>query len=129
MTYDKSSRFINCYSIIIFCPIFDNNFMSNIKKLLGNRIREIRRSKNLTQERLAEMVGIGTPNISYIETGKFAPSMDTLEKIAEVLNVKPFELYMFEPLKPAKELRQELIKAMDDENLLKLLYKFYLTVK
>ncbi len=129
MTYDKSSRFINCYSIIFFCPIFDNNFMSNIKKLLGNRIREIRRSKNLTQERLAEMVGIGTPNISYIETGKFAPSMDTLEKIAEVLDVKPFELYMFEPLKPAKELRQELIKAMDDENLLKLLYKFYLTVK
>ena len=129
MTYDKSSRFINCYSIIFFCPIFDNNFMSNIKKLLGNRIREIRRSKNLTQERLAEMGGIGTPNISYIETGKFAPSMDTLEKIAEVLDVKPFELYMFEPLKPAKELRQELIKAMDDENLLKLLYKFYLTVK
>lgn len=129
MAYDKSSRFINCYSIIFFCPIFDNNFMSNIKKLLGNRIREIRRSKNLTQERLAEMVGIGTPNISYIETGKFAPSMDTLEKIAEVLDVKPFELYMFEPLKPAKELRQELIKAMDDENLLKLLYKFYLTIK
>ena len=99
--------------------------MSNIKKLLGNRIREIRRSKNLTQEKLAELVGIGTPNISYIETGKFAPSMDTLEKIAEILEVKPFELYMFEPLKPANELREELITAMDDENLLKLLYKFF----
>ena len=103
--------------------------MSNIKKLLGNRIREIRRSKNLTQEKLAELVGIGTPNISYIETGKFASSMDTLEKIAEILEVKPFELYMFEPLKPANELREELITAMDDENLLKLLYKFYLTIK
>ena len=55
--------------------------------------------------------------------------MDTLEKIAEVLEVKPFELYMFEPLKPANELREELITAMDDENLLKLLYKFYLTIK
>lgn len=121
--------FINCYSIIIFCPIFDNIFMSNIKKLLGHRIREIRRSKNLTQEKLAELVGIGTPNISYIETGKFAPSMDTLEKIAEVLEVKPFEMYMFEPLKPANELREELITAMENENLLKLLYKFYLTIK
>ena len=129
MIWYKSRYFISCYSIIIFRPIFDNIFMSNIKKLLGNRIREIRRSKNLTQEKLAELVGIGTPNISYIETGKFAPSMDTLEKIAEVLEVKPFELYMFEPLKPANELRQELIKAMDDENLLKLLYKFYLTIK
>ena len=129
MTWYKSRDFIICHSIIIFCPIFDNILMSNIKKLLGNRIREIRRSKNLTQEKLAELVGIGTPNISYIETGKFAPSMDTLEKIAEVLEVKPFELYMFEPLKPANELREELITAMDDENLLKLLYKFYLTIK
>lgn len=129
MIWYKSRYFISCYSIIIFRPIFDNIFMSNIKKLLGNRIREIRRSKNLTQEKLAELVGIGTPNISYIETGKFAPSMDTLEKIAEVLEVKPFELYMFEPLKPANELREELITAMDDENLLKLLYKFYLTIK
>ena len=129
MIWYKSRCFISCCSIIIFRPIFDNIFMSNIKKLLGNRIREIRRSKNLTQEKLAELVGIGTPNISYIETGKFAPSMDTLEKIAEVLEVKPFELYMFEPLKPANELREELITAMDDENLLKLLYKFYLTIK
>ena len=129
MIWYKSRCFISCCSIIISRPIFDNIFMSNIKKLLGNRIREIRRSKNLTQEKLAELVGIGTPNISYIETGKFAPSMDTLEKIAEVLEVKPFELYMFEPLKPANELREELITAMDDENLLKLLYKFYLTIK
>ena len=129
MIWYESRYFISCYSIIIFCPIFDNILMSNIKKLLGNRIREIRRSKNLTQEKLAELVGIGTPNISYIETGKYAPSMDTLEKIAEVLEVKPFELYMFEPLKPANELREELITAMDDENLLKLLYKFYLTIK
>ena len=129
MIWYESIYFISCYSIKIFCPIFDNIIMSNIKKQMCNRIREIRRSKNLTQEKLAELVGIGTPNISYIETGKFAPSMDTLEKIAEVLEVKPFELYMFEPLKPANELREELITAMDDENLLKLLYKFYLTIK
>ena len=55
--------------------------MSNIKKLLGLRIREYRKSLNMTQEKLAELIGIGTPNISYIENGKFAPSVETLEKI------------------------------------------------
>ena len=61
--------------------------------------------------------------------GEYKPLAEEPEKIAEVLEVKPFELYMFEPLKPANELREELITAMDDENLLKLLYKFYLTIK
>ena len=103
--------------------------MSNIKKLLGKRIRELRKSKKLTQEQLAELLGIGTPNISYIETGKYAPSMDTLEKLANVLDIKPFEFYMFEQNKSTSELKQELIKAFDNEDLLKLIYKFYLTVK
>lgn len=72
--------------------------MNNLKKLLGLRIKEIRKSLNMTQERLAELVGIGTPNISYIENGKFAQSVDTLEKMAKVMNVKPYEFYMFDHL-------------------------------
>ena len=44
----------------------------------------IRKSKNITQERLAEMVGIGTPNISYIEIGKFFPSTDTIQKCSYI---------------------------------------------
>ena len=43
--------------------------MDNIKILLGRKIRELRKSKKMTQEQLAEQVGIGTPNISYFETG------------------------------------------------------------
>lgn len=104
--------------------------MSNIKKLLGKRIKEVRKAKGLTQERLAELVGIGTPNISYIETGKFSPSIETFEKIAEALEVKPHELYMFEALKPAEEIKAELNNSFSkSEELLRLIYKFYLTVK
>lgn len=104
--------------------------MSNIKFLLGQRIRELRRAKGLTQERLAELVGIGTANISYIETGKFAPSIENFEKIAQALDVQPVELYMFEPLREPDELKAELFTALDkNEELLRLVYKFYLSVK
>ncbi len=104
--------------------------MRDIKRLLGNNIRKYRKAKNLTQEALAELVGIGTANISYIENGKFSPSAETLEKMSEILGVYPYELYMFEHLKSPDELRKELIDAMNkDENLLKLMYKFYQALK
>ncbi len=104
--------------------------MSNIKILLGQRIRELRKAKKLTQEMLAEAVGIGTANISYMECGKFAPSIENFDKIASALGVHPFELYMFEHLKPVNEIKTELFGALDkDEELLRLIYKFYMTVK
>lgn len=103
--------------------------MRNLKKLLGNKIREYRKKKKLTQEQLAEMVGIGTANISYIENGKFAPSMETLDRLAEALDVYPYELYMFEHLKSEKEIKEELFNALSaDEKLLRLVYKFYRTI-
>lgn len=104
--------------------------MSKIKKLLGQRIKEIRKSKGMTQEQLAELVGIGTSNISYIETGKFAPTIENFEKIVKALEVEPQELYTFAHLKPTEEIKEELFTALEkDERLLKLVYKFYLTIK
>ena len=43
----------------------------NIKKLLGKRLQEIRKSKNLTQEKLAEMIDVETSSISNSEVGKY----------------------------------------------------------
>ena len=104
--------------------------MSEIKKLLGKRIKEIRNKRGITQEKLAEMIDIGTPNISYIETGKNAPSIETLGKIAKALKVKPYELYMFEAHKNPKEMKTEILRAIEDnEKLLRIMYKFYQSVK
>ena len=104
--------------------------MSSIKKQLGKRIKEIRKSKNITQEQLAEKVGIGTANISYIENGKFAPTIENFEKIADVLEVEPYELYMFSPQKSKETMRKELFSELEkNDKLLELIYKFYLVVK
>lgn len=104
--------------------------MNNYKKLLGSKIKEKRKSKNLTQEQLAELVEIGTPNISYIENGKFYPTVETLEKICKALEVKPFELYMFDSEKSINEIREEMfLELKKNDELLKQMYKIFLAIK
>lgn len=62
--------------------------MTNNKKLLGKRIKQIRKNAGYTQEKLSELIGIETGSLSGIESGRCFPSLVTLEKIAKVLNVK-----------------------------------------
>ncbi len=102
----------------------------NIKKLLGKRLQEIRKSRKLTQEQVAELVGIETPSISNIEVGKYFPSAENLDKILAILDIKPVDIFTFESLAPRDELIQEMLTAMNkDEKLTRLMYKFYLSVK
>ena len=71
--------------------------MENIKSLLGKRIKELRRERNLSQEKLAENIGIDPNNLSRIENGKNYPSAETIVKIANSLNDEKFgrQLYKF----------------------------------
>lgn len=70
--------------------------MSTIKARFGKRLRKFRRNKDLTQEQLAERVGISVDFVSLIERGLSAPSFDTIQKMSEVLEV-PVEEF-FKPL-------------------------------
>jgi len=102
----------------------------NIKKLLGKRLQEIRKKRNLTQERLAELVGLDTSSISHIENGKYYPNAENLDKILDVLKIKPSEIFTFENYSPKEELIAEMNEAMQhDEKLTRLMYKFYLSAK
>lgn len=87
--------------------------MSEIKKLLGKRIREVRILRNLTQEDLSELTDIGASSISKIESGHFHPTDENLEKIAKALKIEPYKLYMFNHQKDTKTLISDL------ENILK----------
>jgi transcriptional regulator with XRE-family HTH domain len=70
--------------------------MSEIKIRFGKRLRKFRRNKDLTQEKLAELAGISVDFVSLIERGLSSPSFDTIQKLADILEVK-FEEF-FEPL-------------------------------
>ncbi len=69
--------------------------MADILKRLGARIREERKKAQLTQERFAERVGLSVDYIGYIERGKQAPYLKTLERIANALSVEVYELFLF----------------------------------
>lgn len=73
-----------------------DDFMNDIKKLLGKRIKYFREQKNITQEQLAERVGINSRSISLIECGSNFITAQTLTSIANALNVSPKRLFDFE---------------------------------
>ena len=66
------------------------------KKLLGKRIRELRKRRNINQERLAELIGVEPATISNIENGKNYPSMINLENIMNALGVTFLDVFVFE---------------------------------
>lgn len=67
--------------------------MNNLKGRFGRRLRAIRRQREMTQERLAEIVGVSTEFISLIERGVHAPSFDNIERLAEALQVDPADFF------------------------------------
>ena len=79
----------------------------------GLRIKELRKRKGLTQEKLAEMISIGVRSLVKIETGNSFPSCDTLEKLIKALDTSNIEIFDFEHLQPDNELRELIIDMMD----------------
>lgn len=102
----------------------------DIKKLLGKRIQEIRKSKKMTQEQVAEIIEMEPASLSNIENGKYYPTAENLEKILNALETKPSELFIIEHLASNDELLNEMHLSMQkDENLTRLMYKFFQLVK
>ncbi len=64
-------------------------------KKLGHRIRELRKLKNISQMELAYSIEMSMNTISYIELGKTAAKIDTLNKIAQRLGVEIDDLFDF----------------------------------
>ena len=58
----------------------------------ARNLKRIRKSKDLTQEKLAEKSRLSTTFIGLLETGKRRPSLDTIRKLANVLDVKSRDL-------------------------------------
>ena len=54
---------------------------------LGKEIRELRRKRNLTQEKLAELADLSVPYISHLERGTKKPSLAVLVRLADSLDV------------------------------------------
>ena len=62
---------------------------------IGSFLKKLRKEKSLTQEQLAEKVGIGSKHLSRIETARVGVSLDMLFNIADALGVDAYKLLMF----------------------------------
>ena len=90
------------------------------RKAIGKNIARLRKIRGLSQKELAEKIGIGLPNISYIENGKYAPRLNTLIHLSQVLGVEIYEFFVLERHLEKERIRKLLIEAIDkDENLLR----------
>jgi len=66
---------------------------SKLPKTLGKKIQKRRKQIGITQEKLAEKVGISLVYMGYVEQGRYAPSLEVLGKIAKALKMSLSELF------------------------------------
>lgn len=86
------------------------------KNFLGKKIKEFRKNKGLTQDKLAEKIGIDVKHLSRIECGKNQLSLNLLYKICYILDVEPFRLFDTSITKQKDEMIKEIIKFLSETN-------------
>ena len=102
------------------------------QELLGRRVKELRKGKELTQEQLAERAGLDVKFVGSIERGTENPSIQTLEKLAAALSVKIHQLLNFEHhVTGEKSLRRKITQILEkcDERELQMLIKLLISIK
>lgn len=64
-------------------------------KQLSGRLKEVRRSKKITQQELAEKAGLHLTYVGHLELGKYHPTVYVMWKIAKALGVSMNDLTNF----------------------------------
>ena len=80
---------------------------------IGQRIRKFRKAYHLSQEQLAEKVGISTTHMSHIETGNTKLGLPVFVDIAKALCVQTDELLHDTPKKDKTAIKGELEEILD----------------
>lgn len=65
---------------------------AKLPRVISKKIKKRRGELDITQEELAEKVGVSRVYIGYVEQGRNTPSLEILEKIAKALKVKLSDL-------------------------------------
>lgn len=82
--------------------------------MIGQRIRKYRKAYGLSQEALAEKIGISVPHMSHIETGNTKLSLPVLVAMAEALEVRTDDLLFDEQRASRDAVCAEIEGALED---------------
>ncbi len=80
----------------------------------SKRLKKLRAERNITQEKLSEIVGVEPAFVGMLETGKRAPSFKTLQKIAEALDIQYFELFKADDANTPNALQALILKETEN---------------
>lgn len=89
----------------------------DIKRILGDSIKDLRIAKGFTQEQLAELINVQTNSINRIETGVNFIKCDTLAELSNIFEVYPALLFSARPT----------MKLNSNEEMIKLISKILQT--
>ena len=97
----------------------------NTKQMIGARVKEIRNKKGLTQEQLSERMEINPKYLSSIERGNENPTLNTLIKLSESLEVDLGEIFSLIQIEDPGERKSMITSLLDqaDNEQLKLAFK------
>lgn len=84
----------------------------NLKKSFGQNLQKYRKYRGLTQEQLAELIGVDVTSISSVETGKYFPSADNLSKLVDVLQIQYSDLFEFDSNLSNEEILEDIITML-----------------
>jgi transcriptional regulator with XRE-family HTH domain len=87
--------------------------VKSIRNIVGDRIRELRKQRGLSQEGLGDKAGLHYTYIGAVERGEKNCSIETVEKIAKALKIEIGELFPKVPERTAKDMKALAGKHMD----------------
>ena len=80
--------------------------MASLKERFGQRLRDIRQERRMTQEQFAELLGISVDFLSLIERGNSAPSFEMIDVFSAQLGIPVTALFTFADDLPRKPTRK-----------------------
>ncbi len=91
----------------------NSNMRDEFNVKFGERIKYFRNLARLSQEELAEKIGCERNTLSYIEIGKNSISFAKFKKLCKVLDIEPYQLFLFDNNLPEANRVSEINKLLN----------------
>ena len=96
--------------------------MNDKFKILGRRVKFLRMEKNISQTNMAEMIGLSQTNLSNMESGRTAITLQNIFKMREVLGYKIADFFVdFDGEESAEHRSAETNNSIELEDAVKIL--------
>ncbi len=103
--------------LLLIKIVIKGDIVEDVKKLVGERIRELRKGRGLSQEELGWKSDLDYTHIGAIERGEKNWSIETLVKVTKGLNVRINDLFDFPSTQAnIKTLKKSLIAEINESS-------------